>query len=289
MAENPATNLVCLYGYAHWQRAKIDTWRFLRDNLIFGVAIAVLSALVGYFTAPYWAEESKKAMSTVLWPLIFALSAFVLFGVVVFLFNLCAAPFRIYHDDQNEIAVLKKERLEIEQTKPRIKVKRTFVDYRPMMDRENRQVIAQLFFAHAMFINDPVHAVPNAIAKDIVTMITYYTKTGKEVASVIGRWGDSPQPTDPFDPTINLPPIELKIGQQRELNLAMKYPEDDSCYGFHNGSYFQPEWRDPSLRLSEEEYEVKVSLRGPWVDEIYVFLLKNLGKGKGLEIQGKRS
>ena len=228
-------------------------------------------------------------MSPIVFVLVISLAAIGAFCVIALLFNLCAAPFRIYRDDQETITSLRKERLEIEQAKPCIKIKKTFVDCRPLVNRKSGQVIGTPFFAHVIFVNEPANAVPNAVAKDVIATISYCDDTGKEIASVNGRWGDSPQPTDPFNPMIDLVPAEFKIGLPRELNIALKYPEDDSCYGFHNGSYFQPEWRDPSLKLLGEEYEVKVLLRGPWVDETYTFFLRNLGKGKSLEIQEKKS
>ena len=106
MGDNSFSQFVRLYFYAHWQRAKRDAWQFLRDNVKFGVATAILFALFGYFTLPYWTEESEKVVSLIVWPLLLSLSAMAALCLIVLIFNFLAAPFRIYRDNQKTIESL---------------------------------------------------------------------------------------------------------------------------------------------------------------------------------------
>ena len=78
--------------------------------------------------------------------------------------------------------------------------------------------------------------------------------------------------------------MDFPIGASRELNLAIKYPEDSDCYAVNNQSYSSPNLRNPNQRLRGADFIARVRLRGPYVDRSWKFEFKNPGAGHGLKV-----
>ena len=140
---------------------------------------------------------------------------------------------------------------------------------------------------HVRFVNDPQVPTDNSIARGIIANISYLAKKDlKPILSQAGRWGDSPQPpaVQKGTPVVDLAHMDFPIGAIRELNLAIKYPEDSDCYAVNNQSYSSPNLRNPNQRLLGEDFIAQVRLRGPYVDRSWKFEFKNLGAGHGLKV-----
>jgi hypothetical protein len=90
------------------KRAWFDAARFLKDNLLFEILIALAGAIVGYATG--------GANSHIVNTLIYAVAAWLIVVVVVFFFNLSLSPGRIHFEQSREIISLK------EQLKPALEI-----------------------------------------------------------------------------------------------------------------------------------------------------------------------
>jgi hypothetical protein len=101
------------------------------------------------------------------------------------------------------------------------------------------------------------------------------------------RWGDTDQP-QPGQMTIALLSVDFKVGQTRELDIAIKFPEDADCHGMNNDSYGHPDMKDPRWRLTGTDFWAIVRLRGPYVDKRWRFDFRNPGVGQSLEARGSR-
>jgi hypothetical protein len=135
--------------------------------------------------------------------------------------------------------------------------------------------------------NLPTVPHPDAQASDVLAELRFVHHGQTALSVSPGRWGDTDQPAvrkakEPFASLIDLNTVPFRIGEQHELNVAIKYPDDSFFYGFNNSNYDHPNWRVPAYRLNGASYEVVVRLFGRLVDEEYRFTLKNLGAGQGL-------
>jgi hypothetical protein len=145
--------------------------------------------------------------------------------------------------------------------------------------------------ASVLFRNFPTGSHPNAEAPNVLAYIRFLHK-GQTVLDVSpGRWGDSKEPSmvkfsDPGASLFHLNAIPFRIGEDHELNITVKFPEDGFFYAFNNDSYSRPLWRHDGFRLDGDVYEVIVTLVGPHVGEEFHFTLRNLGQGKGLDLAG---
>ncbi len=167
-----------------------------------------------------------------------------------------------------------------------------YVDTRPIYSRIKIEgqysLIGTPYFAHVNFCNEPKVYAVEAAAKDTYAEISFYTNKGELLlGSIYGRWGDTKQPEDPFEPTRELVKVNFEpTGQRRELDIAMKYPEDKDCYAFNNESYSSYDWRISKFLLKGDSFYVKVRLAGiPMIDKIWWFALYNEGRGKGMRIE----
>lgn len=142
-------------------------------------------------------------------------------------------------------------------------------------------------FAHVKFCNRTKVHTAEATAEDVFAEISFYDNEGNSILNLVGRWGDTKQPESPFEPTRELAKVSFEPnGLPHELDIAMKYPEDEDCYAFDNESYFSYDWRVPRLLLKGRSYSVKVRLAGiPMIDRTWWLRLYNEGVGKGMKIE----
>lgn len=141
--------------------------------------------------------------------------------------------------------------------------------------------------AHVIFKNEPTPGShPDAQVSDVLAEIKFY-RQGRLVLSVSpGRWGDTEQPAvrkarDPFASLFDLNAIPFRIGEQHELNVAIRHRSQAEIHGFNNDSYNYPNWDNPGFKLEASEYEVAVRLLGRNVDDEFRFFLKADPAGEG--------
>lgn len=152
-------------------------------------------------------------------------------------------------------------------------------------------LVGNPFFAHIKFYNNPKVRSIAATAKDVTAEITFFDDRDPPILGPIyGRWGDTPQPATlaPFAPIRELLKVDFEPnGLAQELDIALKYPEDEFCYAFNNESCcYSNDWRMPRFLLKGYSFYVKVRLMGvPMLDKTWWFTLYNSGAGKGLRIE----
>ena len=95
-----------------------------------------------------------------------------------------------------------------------------------------------------------------------------------------GRWTSSPQPPElPATPynQMALQFHEIYPGVDEGVDIAVRFAQEEECYGFSNASYRPgPDWgRDPNFRLLRARYIVQVSVNHSGGTITENFLLRN--------------
>lgn len=174
--------------------------------------------------------------------------------------------------------------------KPRLLPVRVYAELRSLIAVGANRPHVGVFCANVNFRNDPIISSPSAEVMNALAEISFRHE-GREVLRVMnGRWGDTEQPAvrkakDPFASLIDLNTVPFRIGETHELNIAVKHPEQAWFYAFDNSTFDFQNWENPSYKLTEHEYRVTVRLRGGHLDDEQHFIVRNLGVGKGLEIE----
>jgi hypothetical protein len=93
------------------------------------------------------------------------------------------------------------------------------------------------------------------------------------VKPMIGRWASSPEPlvahlpTDDGTAAVLTNPAALKStvdvypSEAEVLDVAVKFGEEEDCYGWNDETYFFADWRNPNWRLGHGIYLVEVTVR----------------------------
>jgi hypothetical protein len=173
--------------------------------------------------------------------------------------------------------------------KPRLVLDRPFVDQRDLCNALGI-VEARPYFAHVLVRNDPGLRKAEAAANHVIARISFFGAGDCDpLFTIDGRWGDTEQPAtrSPFAPISDLRRMHFPPnGETHELNVAIKYREDEECYAFNNESCRIPGWRNRDWGLQGQEFRVRVTLQGEGMDkdEMRWFVLRNMGKGSGIEL-----
>lgn len=125
--------------------------------------------------------------------------------------------------------------------------------------------------------NDPPVPVPSANAIKVGARLTFYDSNDSELFSFEGRWSDADQPSirHPGESKADLLSVDIPIGQSRDIDIAMKYPNEAEAYGINNDSYFAFHYQNPAWKLVGEEFRVEVRLRGTYIDKTWRMRFKN--------------
>lgn len=122
-------------------------------------------------------------------------------------------------------------------------------------------------FAFARVVNNHDSPGVGVTAKDVRCDLAFHAmdKVGA-LPKIKGRWRDAKSPLDlsPFQLHTAAGAIEIPAdGEPRELDVAMKYPEDAYCYAYNNDNADGYEWsRKPEHRITELEFVAEVTVRG---------------------------
>jgi hypothetical protein len=133
---------------------------------------------------------------------------------------------------------------------------------------------------HLKIRNDPQFPVPEANAKGVSAKITFYDSQNSELFTFDARWSDTDQPSSraQLQSKFDLLCVDIPIGQTREIDIAMKYPDETDAYGFNNDSYFCSQYQNPQWKLVGEDFTVEVRVRGTYIDKIWRMRFKNTAK-----------
>lgn len=146
------------------------------------------------------------------------------------------------------------------------------------------------YFTHVKFCNNPQVRTADARAKDVIAQITFFDSEGEnEVLNPFkGRWGDTKQPSylEQGTPVRELHSVDFEeSGLEHELDIALKYQDEEVCYAYNNESYWASGWKLLEFILHGERFQISVRLTGQKVDKEWFFILHNLGKNRGLKIE----
>lgn len=146
------------------------------------------------------------------------------------------------------------------------------------------------YFTHVKFCNNPQVRTADARAKDVIAQITFSDSEGEnEVLNPFkGRWGDTKQPSylEQGTPMRELHSVDFEeSGLEHELDIALKYQDEEVCYAYNNESYWASGWKLLEFILHGERFQISVRLKGQKVDKEWWFILHNLGKNQGLKIE----
>lgn len=145
-------------------------------------------------------------------------------------------------------------------------------------------------FAFARVVNN--QSDPGGLAaEDARCYVTFYSE-GKAwlFPEIKARWrdADSPLSLSPYQLHTAAEAIRIPADSEpRELDVAMKYPEDAYCYAYNNANTSGYEWsRKPEHRLTELEFIAEVTVRGSNFPPLTRrFLVSHGGIGTVLAIQ----
>jgi hypothetical protein len=116
------------------------------------------------------------------------------------------------------------------------------------------------------------------VASQCTADITFFHLDGQRVFAedMPGRWSGWPEPlalvgtvggqpielVNPYYLAPEFRRINIYSGSPRLLDIAVRFDNDQECYGFTTANYAsQPPWKDPARRLSPGRYLVKVNVR----------------------------
>jgi hypothetical protein len=156
-----------------------------------------------------------------------------------------------------------------------------------LVTREGKPVCYQ--FARVGIKNDPPPDSKGVKAEKVVAHITFERNGSAVIHEILGRWSETEQRAETGRIGIFLENAQLDIdpnGLRHPLDIAMKAPDDSSCYAYNEDNSNLADLRLPIHELVGEEFTVHVRLRGASTDEISAsFLLENGGAGSGISFR----
>ena len=177
---------------------------------------------------------------------------------------------------------------EIERAKPKIKLKQPgAVHAEPtalnFSDRQGSLVASfTVPFLKVRFVNDPDDSYPAAKANGVRAKINYYRNSDNSLLlSIDGRWAESDQPPlyNPAASKAHLLPTTFGHGEEHDLDIAYRDPENGQYYAWNNDNYNYPGFRYDRHRLDGDSFRVEVRLRGDFVDETFSFTFRTTPNG----------
>lgn len=139
-------------------------------------------------------------------------------------------------------------------------------------------------FLKARFVNQPSGLpFPNAVAHDVRAKLRFLEPTsgGKLLLAIEGRWAhlDEPLIRDWRQYRNDFLKIEFGIEEEHSLDIAFRDDQTGEFYAFNNDNYNYPQMKKPEHLLAGQQFLVRISLLGPWVDETFEFLFSHDSTG----------
>ena len=137
------------------------------------------------------------------------------------------------------------------------------------------------------FVNNPQVTSDNSVAKDVTAVVTFYDRNTKNKLEIYGCFTraevpDSATIKDLMDKIDVWSPNDIP----QKLLIALKYPSDESAYGFAKSNFLATQdGRESGKEIKTGEHYVKVSLKGLRIDQPpFWFILKNPGREGDLSL-----
>ena len=165
--------------------------------------------------------------------------------------------------------------------------------YKPnvqMRGRPNKVQLSNGVIANIPFANIPKIRTPENDSYRVRAEITYLDENKKLLFSWIrGRWTDTKFLSElEHGKTHEIESIVFpNDGSIRWLEVLIKRPEDEFCYGFNNTSTRESpkSWLYPDFKITKKRFFIQVELIGNFVnDNIWMFEVETKGKGDTFRI-----
>jgi hypothetical protein len=137
------------------------------------------------------------------------------------------------------------------------------------------------------FVNNPQVTSDNSVAKDVTAVVTFYDRNTKNKLEIYGCFTraevpDSATIKDLMDKIDVWSPNDIP----QKLLIALKYPSDESAYGFAKSNFLATQdGRESGKEIKTGEHYIKVSLKGLRIDQPpFWFILKNPGREGDLSL-----
>jgi len=138
-------------------------------------------------------------------------------------------------------------------------------------------------FIKVRFVNKPRVPSPNSVARDVRVKLRFFEPVpgGRLVLAIDGRWADSDQPSirDWRQSRPDLLKMQFGIEEERSLDVAFRDDQTGESYAFNNENCHYPLMKKPEHLLVGQQFRVRISLLGPWVDETFEFYFVNDSQG----------
>lgn len=143
--------------------------------------------------------------------------------------------------------------------------------------------------AHIAFSNNPKYCTDKNSPDKIRAEISFYNKNNKRILGPLqGRWVETDEPPEirkgkkRILESIDFP----NNGAIRSLDLFLKYPEDEYCYGYNNDSYNYVILQNPAFIIKEKHFFVVVQLKGAYLrTKTWKFEVKTKGINDTFQIR----
>jgi len=176
------------------------------------------------------------------------------------------------------------------QTKPKIVVQKNGYRCTNRLLRVGNEV-RNILSLVVSFTNEAQIPMDSAVARDVIARINFFNCEVEQnpilALSTYARWASNPQPSQLLSHQTNreILATDIRIGETVELDIAVRYLDEDECFAVDNNSYYFS-LKNPSLALGSlagNLFLAKVELNGVGVKETFTFKFRNQGKWNLLE------
>jgi len=151
-------------------------------------------------------------------------------------------------------------------------------------------------FIKARFVNKPAGPpFPNCVAREVRAKIRYFEAKpgGRLLLAIDGIWGDGRQPLirNWRQHRGDLLKVDFGIEEEQSLDIAFRDDDAGELYAFNNENYGYPQMKKPEHLLAGQQFLVRISLLGPWIDEGLEFLMTSDSAGAkvtGLSVSARK-
>ena len=237
--------------------------------------IGVIGAAIAYF---YPSVSDFVGLGAWLIPIVFFL--------LLFISRLILAPYWVYMEEQQQRIQAETRLQAMKAPLPKVffSSARQAQMHRPSPVVEGSIPIYELL--QAWFENRPNAPTGDSTAKQVSAVIEFWTRTREETLfQVHGQWARSTAPDHVgFRGTTSA--IDIAPGHlAAKLIVALKYRDEKEAYAYSDESLRDySDGRNPSLKLNQGEYNLRIRLRGIGVDQEFWFSLTNPGSGESLQL-----
>ena len=92
-------------------------------------------------------------------------------------------------------------------------------------------------------------------------LITFHRLDGTNLfgRDMVLRWKNTNEPIGvDVDKYEHITRVDVSPGEEEPFNIAVRFDDEEDCYGWSNRSYFMPFWRPPDWKLPNGRYLVRV-------------------------------